>query len=79
MSQVETEKCVLCNNDTGVPVSTHVDYRSFYVEGAGQLCKKCYESTNDRDLVTVPRSYFKLYPNNYDLGEKLRGYYHQNY
>lgn len=38
-----TEKCVICNIDTNVPISKHIDYRDFYIEGAGQLCKTCYE------------------------------------
>lgn len=41
----KTESCILCNVDTLVPVTKHIDYRDFYVEGAGQLCKACYEKT----------------------------------
>jgi mannose-6-phosphate isomerase-like protein (cupin superfamily) len=37
-----TEKCVSCGVDTGVNVHTHVDFRFYFVEGAGQLCKSCY-------------------------------------
>jgi hypothetical protein len=40
---METEKCVSCGIDTKVPVYMHIDYRSYYVEGAGQLCEKCYD------------------------------------
>lgn len=38
------EKCVTCDTETNVPINQHVDYRYYYIEGAGQLCKKCYES-----------------------------------
>ena len=39
---METEKCVTCGIDTGVPVNEHVDLRKNYVEGAGQLCAQCW-------------------------------------
>ena len=39
---IETDKCVSCNKDTGIPKDTHVDLRKHYVEGAGQLCSKCF-------------------------------------
>jgi hypothetical protein len=41
--KVITEKCVVCQVDTGVPVNTHVAYRDLYVEGCGQLCYKCWK------------------------------------
>ena len=34
----ETEQCVLCGRDTGVPVSEPVEGRKNYVYGCGQLC-----------------------------------------
>jgi hypothetical protein len=40
--KVETEKCVLCEVQTNVPINEHIDNRAFYVEGAGQLCESCY-------------------------------------
>lgn len=39
---METEKCVVCNKDTGIPVTTDVTHRPTYIEGGGQLCGKCY-------------------------------------
>jgi len=39
--KVETEKCVLCDAETNVPVDLHIDYRKNYVEGVGQLCDDC--------------------------------------
>jgi hypothetical protein len=38
----DTEKCVLCGEDTNVPKTENIDNRAFYVEGAGQLCESCY-------------------------------------
>ena len=45
-----TEKCISCGVDTGVNVTTHVDYRFFYVDGAGQLCKTCYNKVYDIEV-----------------------------
>jgi recombinational DNA repair protein (RecF pathway) len=46
------DKCVLCNTDTEYDEFDHIDSRYFYVEGAGQLCPKCwnetYEQKNDK-------------------------------
>ena len=42
---METEKCVMCNADTQIPVMEHIDNRDYYVEGAGQLCEKCWIET----------------------------------
>lgn len=40
------EKCVLCGEQTNVPVSMDINLRKFYIEGAGQLCKECYDKIN---------------------------------
>lgn len=42
---METEICISCGVDTKVPKHLHVDLREHYVEGAGQMCKKCWEQT----------------------------------
>lgn len=36
------EKCVICGKETAYDFTTPVGQREFYVEGAGQLCRKCY-------------------------------------
>lgn len=41
--KVEMDKCVLCSEETIYPKDMHIDYRMYYVEGAGQVCKSCYE------------------------------------
>ena len=38
----EMEICVGCRDETNVPIDLHIDFRAYYIEGAGQLCKKCY-------------------------------------
>jgi hypothetical protein len=45
VEQPQFETCVVCNIDTNVPKSIHVDFRHHYVEGAGQLCFDCYTKT----------------------------------
>ena len=37
------ELCVVCGAVTNELKITDINFRYFYVEGAGQLCKKCYE------------------------------------
>ena len=33
------EKCITCEEDTPYHFSTDIEYRSHYIEGAGQLCE----------------------------------------
>ena len=42
---METEICIVCGIDTKVSKELRVDLREHYVEGAGQMCKKCWENT----------------------------------
>lgn len=48
MSKVEIEKndkfetCVMCGKETDVLKVSHINNRTTYVEGAGQLCVECY-------------------------------------
>lgn len=39
----EYERCVVCQKMTKVKVKDHVAKRRYYIEGAGQLCKDCWE------------------------------------
>ena len=46
MSQIDfnqVETCVVCGIETSYKFGDNINYRNFYVEGAGQLCKTCYE------------------------------------
>ena len=36
------EKCVSCGEDTPYRLNENIFNRYHYVEGAGQLCEKCY-------------------------------------
>ena len=44
----ETERCILCGNDTGVSVNLPADARKYYINGVGQLCEDCYIKVNAR-------------------------------
>jgi hypothetical protein len=37
------EKCITCEEDTPYHFSTDIEYRSHYIEGAGQLCESCWD------------------------------------
>lgn len=38
------DTCVMCKAASEENKSTNITLRKYYVEGAGQLCKKCYNS-----------------------------------
>lgn len=42
MEEIEYDKCVLCEEVTREPKDRHIDFRNFYVEGSGQLCRNCW-------------------------------------
>ena len=49
----EMEECIVCGVETNEPVSKHIDLRSFYVEGAGQLCKECFFGINNKKYIPI--------------------------
>lgn len=42
VSRRGTDLCVICRTDTGVPTSTHIEDRQYYVDCMGQHCSYCY-------------------------------------
>lgn len=46
----QNEKCIICNVETDVPRSMHVDFRINYIDGAGQLCRKCAVDLNQKTI-----------------------------
>ena len=42
-SRTAGEHCVLCGHPTGIHAESPVDRRDYYVEGAGQLCRECWQ------------------------------------
>jgi hypothetical protein len=75
------EDCILCGVKTTTLKTTHIDFRTGYIEGAGQLCRDCYMkgSAEGREHISIPKHYVKTYPNDAELGEKVRQFYYQNY
>jgi hypothetical protein len=69
--------CILCGNETSYEFETHVDMRVGYIDGAGQLCSNCYEKgdQSSRELMTIPMSMILQYPNDMELGGKIREMY----
>jgi len=86
------EKCIICGVDTQYRFRTPIDFRYNYVEGAGQLCSKCYHFdtisvTKDenpipldshRQLFTVSEYTVLSTPNDMELGAKVRQLYWEN-
>ena len=38
----EKEKCIICGAETIYSFDTPISQRKYYIEGAGQLCERCY-------------------------------------
>jgi len=47
------ETCVVCDKQTNVPVDLHVDYRNYYIDGAGQLCEECFFRLDNKKYITI--------------------------
>ena len=75
------EQCILCGVETTTLKTTHVDFRTGYIEGAGQLCRDCYMKGNSegREHISITKHFVKTYSNNAELGERVRRYYYDNY
>lgn len=71
----EYDTCVLCGVETPYKRNTHIDLRIGYIEGAGQLCSKCYNAGTDRREMTVPMNWVYDTPNDSELGAKVRQRY----
>lgn len=39
----EMDLCIVCKKPTIYPKDKHIDHRLYYIEGAGQMCRECYE------------------------------------
>jgi hypothetical protein len=70
------ENCVICGSETNVDITTHVDMRTGYIDGLGQMCIPCHLKGTNRDNFTVPSYYVNLFPNDQELGSKVRNHFH---
>lgn len=71
------DKCVSCGTETAYDVTTHIDMRTGYVEGLGQLCTKCYRNGTNQNHILIPETMILNNPNNNDLGAKVRAFYYE--
>lgn len=69
------DTCVLCGVETPYDYETHIDLRIGYIEGAGQLCKSCYNIGSSRQHVAIPVYLIMNTPNDQELGAKVRRIY----
>ena len=74
----EYDYCILCGVETVYKRNTHVDMRSGYIEGAGQLCSACWDKSNDRSMLAIPEHIIRNTPNDMELGAKVRQLYYEN-
>lgn len=37
------ERCISCKELTGIPKTLDIQERLYYVEGAGQMCRDCWD------------------------------------
>jgi hypothetical protein len=70
--------CIMCGVETPYDFETHVDIRLGYIEGAGQLCSRCYSGGTDRNHISIPEEMIYNTPNDQELGEKVRQIYWKN-
>ena len=50
---VPFEKCVICDEETNVPINEHIDFRKNYIEGGGQLCEQCYINLDTKKYIRL--------------------------
>ena len=43
VSENGKDLCISCEGETKYKHDTDIEYRENYIEGAGQLCDKCYD------------------------------------
>lgn len=70
--------CIMCGVETPYEFETHIDYRYGYIEGAGQLCKTCYERDTKHEQIVISSDLIYNTPNDQELGTKVRQLYFNN-
>lgn len=72
------DTCIMCGVETPYEFETHIDMRVGYIEGAGQLCKTCYDRGSERTQIVIPADVVYNTPNDQELGGKVRQIYYQS-
>jgi hypothetical protein len=71
------EKCLSCGVETLYEFNTHIEYRTNYVVGMGQLCRICSNNNlKTQPHLLVPFHIIKDIPNDMELGKKIRQLYY---
>ncbi len=76
-NNTQFETCIVCGKLTNTPIDMHIDYRTGYIEGAGQLCHSCWTKGTDRRQILIPTSLIYNTPNDQELGNKVRKIYNE--
>jgi len=71
------DNCILCGVETQYEMDVNIDYRTGYIEGAGQLCEKCWDKGTQRTSILISTQTIKDTPNDMELGKLVRSLYHQ--
>lgn len=71
------DTCVLCGVETAYDETTHIDMRTGYIEGVGQLCSKCYRRGTNHNHIMIPENIIIDTPNDMELGNKVRRIYYE--
>lgn len=74
------EQCVVCGQATGYAFEDNIENRAFYVEGAGQLCEKCfgeiYENKAKFDYTKkYSDKFYEEYIENFQTNKKSKWFY----
>ena len=75
------EVCVVCGEQTDVLKSIHIDMRTGYIEGAGQLCHFCAPIAHPVVLdnkLYIDMNAISDIPNDTELGVYVRNLYWKN-
>jgi hypothetical protein len=72
------DTCIICGVETPYDFETHIDMRLGYIEGAGQLCRSCFNGSKDVDDIIVSPHMVENTPNDQELGGKVRELYWQS-
>ena len=55
---MKKDNCVCCGKETPYDIDCHIDLRYYYIEGAGQLCRDCYERLYEKNNELTIKSFW---------------------
>ena len=71
------EMCVVCGKATRYTIEQSVHEREFYVDGAGQLCRECFQRIYGKNLQMdftkkYSDAFYQVYIDNFQTNKKNR-------